>query len=70
MNLKEEIKKLSPAERILLIEEVWDNLEVENKIQLSEEKKAFLDERLDAIEQGKATFVTLEEIKARFNQLK
>ncbi|HWB63998.1 MAG TPA: addiction module protein [Chitinophagales bacterium] len=70
MDIRQEIKKLSDAEKILLVEEIWDSLETENKSFLSEEKKMFLDERLEAIQKGEATFVSLDEIKSRFNSLK
>jgi putative addiction module component (TIGR02574 family) len=70
MSIREQINKLSPAEKILLVEEIWDNLETNNKSFLSEEKKKFLDERLAAIQKGEATFTTLDDIKKRFNSLK
>ncbi|MFN8298827.1 MAG: addiction module protein [Chitinophagales bacterium] len=70
MNIREQIGKLTTEEQILLIQDVWDNLEPENKVILSEEKKQFLDWQLAAIEEGSARFVTVTEIKLKFNQLK
>ncbi len=70
MDIRNEIKKLSDAEKIILAEEIWDSLEDRNQSFLSEEKKRFLDERLDAIQNGRASFVSLDEIKNRFNSLK
>jgi putative addiction module component (TIGR02574 family) len=70
MSLKEQINKLSSAEKILLVEEIWDNIEANNKSFLSAEKKKFLDERLTAIQKGEATFITLEDIKKKFVTLK
>ncbi|MEI7802824.1 MAG: addiction module protein, partial [Bacteroidota bacterium] len=67
MSIREQISKLSPAEQILLVEEIWDEIKIENKSFLSDEKKKFLDERIAAIQKGEATFVTLDEIKKRFN---
>ncbi len=70
MSLKEQINKLSSAEKILLVEEIWDTIETSNKSFLSEEKKKFLDERLTAIQKGEATFVSLDDIKKKFVSLK
>lgn len=42
-----ELKKLSIAERILIVEELWDSIAAENeKIQLSDEQKDELDRRI------------------------
>ena len=70
MSIREQIKQLSPAEKILLVEQIWDDIDESNKSFLSEEKKKFLDERIEAIQKGEASFTTLDEIKKRFNSLK
>lgn len=42
-----ELKKLSIAERILIVEELWDSIAAENeKIQLSDEQRDELDKRI------------------------
>ena len=70
MDLRKEINKLSDSEKIILVEEIWDSLEDRNQSFLSEEKKKFIDQRLEAIQKGEASFVSLSEIKDRFNSLK
>ena len=70
MSIREQINKLSAAEQILLVEQIWDEIPSDNKFFLSEEKKKFLDERIEAIKKGEAKFTTLDEIKSRFNSLK
>jgi putative addiction module component (TIGR02574 family) len=70
MDIRSEIKKLSVAEKILLVEEIWDSIEYSNPVALTSEKKEFLDQRLEAIKRGDASFVSLDEIKQRFNSLK
>jgi putative addiction module component (TIGR02574 family) len=46
---KADILKLSVAERIQLLEDIWDSIaEVPESVPLSEEDKAELDRRLDA----------------------
>ena len=69
MSIREQIKQLSPAEKILLVEQIWDDIDNTNKSFLSEEKKKFLDERIEAIQKGEASFTTLDEIKKRFNKI-
>ena len=45
--LKSDILNLSVAERILLVEDIWDSVvEVPESVELSESDKAELDERL------------------------
>ncbi len=45
----EEIKKLSVAERILLVEEIWDSIAADQEsLELPEHQKRELDRRLEA----------------------
>jgi putative addiction module component (TIGR02574 family) len=62
-DLASRIKKLSIAERILLVEEIWDSIAKENEaFKLSKRQKAELDRRSKSFTQGR----TWEEIKAEF----
>jgi|GEM_PF-1358946 putative addiction module component (TIGR02574 family) len=70
MNIKEEIKKLSEAEKILLIEEVWDDIAAERNDYLTEAQKAELDRRLQMANEGKIKYFTLEESRERINRLR
>ena len=46
-----EIKKLSVAERILLVEEIWDSIAVEQEVmEVTEAQKRELDQRLASFE--------------------
>ena len=47
-HLMQDILKLSAAERILIVEAIWDSIAVkEEDLELSESTKQLLDERLD-----------------------
>lgn len=70
MNIREEIKKLSAAEKILLVEEIWDDIAQDAFSDLSDEKKKLIDERLEGIKNGTAKFTSMQEIKRKFQSLK
>ena len=66
-NLTEEAKKLSIAERINLVEEIWDSIAEENGcFELSEAQKQELDRRLEAYRTNPSRGRTWEEIKSEF----
>lgn len=58
----DEILKLSTAERILLVEKIWDSVSHEN-INLTEPQKEELDRRLARFRDGKTKFYTWDESK-------
>ena len=68
--LEKKINRLSSAEKILLVEKIWNSIsgEYEPKLTTAQEKE--LDRRLKLIESGEAVFLSLDEIKARFKALK
>ncbi len=60
-----EIRKLSLAERIQLLEDVWDSIAEEtNAWELTPELQAELDQRLNDLETNPSGNVTWEEVKA------
>lgn len=62
--LLEAAKKLAPAERIRLVEQVWDSVaEEEPPIALSPEQQAELDRRLDRLEREGPSGVAWETLK-------
>ncbi len=66
-NLIEEAKKLSIAERINLVEEIWDSIADENGcFELSEAQKQELDHRLEAFRANPSRGRTWEVIKSEF----
>ena len=66
-NLTEEAKKLSIAERINLVEEIWDSIAEENGcFDLSEAQKQELDRRLESFRVNPSRGRTWEEIKSEF----
>lgn len=66
-NLTEEAKKLSIAERINLVEEIWDSIAEENGcFELSEAQKEELDRRLESFRADPSRGRTWEEIRAEF----
>jgi len=66
MNITEEALKLSDSEKLELIGLLWNDIDEHQKVKLSGAKKKFLDTRIEAIESGEGSFVTLEEIKNRY----
>ncbi len=70
MNIKEEISKLSTAEKILLVEEIWDDIASENKEDLTEAQKTELRRRVQLAEEGKVKYLSLEESRERIKALK
>lgn len=60
-NMKE-ILNLSVAERILMMEKIWDSIE-HDSLTISDAQKHELDKRLDRFKQGKTKFYSWEDIK-------
>ena len=58
----QELLKLSVAERILIIQQLWDSIDPSD-LKLSEAQKRELDKRLDKHRGGKTGFHTWDEIK-------
>ncbi|MCB0397512.1 MAG: addiction module protein [Flavobacteriales bacterium] len=58
----QDLLKLSVAERILLIEKLWDSINPQD-IELSEAHKKELDKRLDRYLKGETRFFSWEEVK-------
>ncbi|MBI3006181.1 MAG: addiction module protein [Ignavibacteriales bacterium] len=66
-NIANEIKKLSVAERILLVEEIWDSIARENEaFELSDSQKKELERRSQSFSSNPALGRSWEEIKAEF----
>jgi putative addiction module component (TIGR02574 family) len=66
-DIREQIKKLSVAERILLVEEIWDSIAAENEaFELTESQREELDRRIESFRTRPNQGRTWEEIKAEF----
>lgn len=62
-----DINKLSTAEKLALIEEIWESLcETPDALTLSNEDEVRLDQRLDEMDLGKVEGRPWEEIRAGF----
>jgi len=60
-----ETKKMSMIERLQAMEALWDSLlDEESEIESPEWHQDILEERKKKIENGKAEFISLEELKA------
>ena len=60
-----EIKKMSIIERLQAMEELWDSLcHEESEIESPEWHKDILESRRKKIKEGKAEFISLEDLKA------
>ncbi|WP_158855838.1 addiction module protein [Lunatibacter salilacus] len=58
-----DILKLSVAERIFLVEAIWDTLPEETEIEFTEAQKKEIDRRLDLYEKGETKTYSWEEVK-------
>jgi len=65
----QEILELSVAERILMIEKIWDSID-HNKLAVPDTHKQELDRRLDRYNRGETTFVSWDDIKKELNSYK
>jgi putative addiction module component (TIGR02574 family) len=63
----QEILDLSVAERILMIEKIWDSINP-NDIQLSVSHEQELDARLARYKKGETSFFSWDEIKNELNK--
>lgn len=61
MEIKE-LSKYSTAEKILLAEKIWDSIS-KNDIELSNQIKNELDDRLHILEEGNVELYSLEDVK-------
>jgi putative addiction module component (TIGR02574 family) len=64
----DEILALSPAEKILLIEKIWDSLP-DNSIEISEAQKGEVRNRIKRFKEGKSKFYTWDEVKREIRLL-
>lgn len=66
-----DLSALSPAERILLAEDLWDSVSAEqNAPSLTAEQKQELQRRLDAADRGETSYSSWQDIKRRLFQPK
>lgn len=62
MSPLENILKLSVAERLLMLEKIWDSIPAD-KLSISTAQKKELDRRLSRMNKGETKFFTWEEVK-------
>jgi putative addiction module component (TIGR02574 family) len=63
----DELARLTPAERLALISQLWDSLEAD-QLPLSAAQQAELDRRLETFEQDRREGITWEALKAELEQ--
>ncbi len=64
--MMKDILKLSVSERILMVEAIWDSIaENDEKLELTDETKQLLDERLAAHKNNPNEGASWEDVKAR-----
>ena len=62
----DEIKKLNPKEKIILINDIWESLESENiTVESPSWHKEVLNERIKKMKNNELRYVSLEELKNR-----
>jgi putative addiction module component (TIGR02574 family) len=66
-SLWDEILKLSPAERIQLVEDIWDSIAADPDAMppLTDEQKAEIDRRLAEHEKDPSTALSWDEVRAK-----
>jgi putative addiction module component (TIGR02574 family) len=66
-----EISKLSTPERILLVEDLWDSISMnEAEVPIPESHKAELDRRLRQYESAPGSLLSLEDLRERIEKRK
>ncbi len=65
MVVLDEIRRLPLAEKLQVMEAVWDDLARRDEVEVPEWHKQLLDERERMVESGEAKFVDWEEAKDR-----
>ena len=66
-----EISKLSTPEKILLVEDLWDNISADDaSIPVPESHKAELDKRLKRYQSALGTLLSLDDLTARIEKRK
>jgi len=62
----DEIKKLNPKEKIILMNEIWESFEDNNTIIESPTwHKEVLEERISKMKNDEAKYISLEDLKSR-----
>jgi putative addiction module component (TIGR02574 family) len=66
-----EISKLSTPEKILLVEDLWDNISADDaSIPVPESHKAELDKRYKRFQSAPGTLLSLDDLRARVDKRK
>ena len=59
----EEIRRLNPKEKIMLINEIWESFEQDDTIESPRWHKEIVEQRVEKMKENKAKFISLEELK-------
>ncbi len=68
--LRDDLKNLSKEEKIILVEELWDDIAKETEFSLTTEQKKLLARREKELLEGKVETKSWEEIKKNLNRKK
>ena len=68
MEIKD-LDKITTAEKIVLVEQLWDSVSKKD-IDLSSELKSELDFRLQKVEEGRAEYFTWQDVKKHIDSLR
>ncbi len=64
-----EIHNLPTNDKIRLVQDLWDDIAKENSLEtISAEHKAILDERIDKLNSGTASFKRWSEVQAKYKK--
>jgi putative addiction module component (TIGR02574 family) len=67
MPTSDEIVRLSPAERLSLIAQLWDSLEQQH-LPLSQAQESELNRRLDSVEEDRTQAIGWPDLKSKLEQ--
>ena len=67
MEIKD-LDKITTAEKIVLVEQLWDSISKKD-IELSSELKSELDFRLQKVEEGRAEYFTWQDVKKHIDSI-
>ncbi len=62
-----DILRLSVAERLRILEKIWNSITTD-EIRITDEQKKELDRRLERMKKGETKFFTWEEVKANLRR--
>ena len=61
----DDIRRLNPKEKIMLINEIWESFEQSDDIESPSWHKEIIEQRVENMRNNKAKYISLDELKSR-----